>query len=54
MENVAKIAEVQKAPRNENSVGAIAWFVGVTIYRNLPFFNNNLPPARQVLLDKIL
>ena len=35
-----------------NSAGAIKWFVGVTIY--CTFFNNNSPPPRQFLCNKIL
>ena len=37
---------------NVNPARAITWFVGVTIY--CTFFNNNSPPSRQFLCNKIL
>ena len=52
-EDVAKLSKVPGAPRNANSARVITWLVGVTIHI-VPFFNNNLPPPRQFLRDKIL
>ena len=40
------------AKLNINPARAITWFVGVTIY--CTFFNNNSPPPRQFLCNKIL
>ena len=37
---------------NVNPAQAITWFVGVTIY--CTFFNNNSPPSRQFLCNKML
>ena len=44
--------KVAGALLNVNTVRAIIWFAGVTIYRT--FFNNNSPPLRQFLSKKIL
>ena len=35
-----------------NPARAVTWFAGVTIY--CTFFNDNLPPPRQFLCNKIL
>ena len=50
-----KYCEKPKVPGaqiNVNRALAITWFVGVTIY--CTFFNDNSPPPRQFLCDKIL
>ena len=44
--------KVPWAQLNVNPAQTITWFVGVTIYCTL--FNNNLPPPRQFLCNKIL
>ena len=44
--------EVPGASLNVNPAEAITCLVGVTIYST--FFNNNSPPPRQFLCDKIL
>ena len=44
--------KVPGAKLNVNTAPAIKWFVGVTIY--CAFFNNNSPPPRQFLCNKIL
>ena len=50
--NVGKIPKCQGSKLNVNPAWAITWLVGVTIYCR--FFNNNSPPPRQFLCDKIL
>ena len=40
------------APRNVNPARAKTWQLGVTIYCTV--FNNNSPPLRQFLREKIL
>ena len=47
-----KTTKVPGAQPNVNPAPAISWFVGVTIY--CTFFNNNTPPPRQFLCNKIL
>ena len=47
-----KNLKVPEAQLNVNPVRAITWLVGVTIY--CIFFNNNSPPPRQFLSNKIL
>ena len=47
-----KNPKVSVAKLNINPARAITWFVGVTIY--CTFFNNNSPPPRQFLCNKIL
>ena len=44
--------EVPRAQLNVNPARAIPWFVSVTIYRTC--FNNNSPPPRQFLCNKML
>ena len=44
--------KVPGAQLNINLARATTWFVGVTIY--CTFFNNNSPPPRQFLCNKIL
>ena len=39
---------------NVNPAQTITWLVDVTIYCRPTFFNNNLPPFRQFLCNKIL
>ena len=51
-ENIAKIPKVPGAQLNVNPARAVTWFVGVIIYGT--FFNNNSPPPRQFLCNKIL
>ena len=49
-----KYCEKPKVPWAQlevNPAKAITWFVGVTIY--CTFFNNNSPPPRQFLCNKI-
>ena len=41
-----------RAQLNVNPVRAITWFAGITII--CAFFNNNSPPSRQFLCNKIL
>ena len=48
----SKNLKVPGTQLNINPARAIPWFVGVTIY--LTFFNNNSPPPRQFLCNKIL
>ena len=43
---------VPRAQLHVNPAQAITWFVGVT--NCCTFFNNNLPPPRQFLCNKIL
>ena len=50
--NYRKNLKVPEAQLNINSARAITWFVGVTIY--CAFFNDNSPPPRQFLCNKIL
>ena len=45
-----KNLKVRGAQLDINPARAITWLVGVTIY----FFNNNSPPPRQFLCNKIL
>ena len=47
-----KNPRVPGAQLNVNPARAITWFVGVTIY--CTFFNNNSPPPRQFLCNKVL
>ena len=47
-----KNPKVPGAQHNINPSRAITWLVGVTIY--CTFFNNNSPPSRQFLCNKIL
>ena len=47
-----KNSKAAGAQLNVNPARAITWFVGVTIY--CTFFNNNSPPLRQFLCNKVL
>ena len=47
-----KNPSVPEAQLNVNPARAIAWFEGATIH--CAFFNNNSPPPRQFLCNKIL
>ena len=49
-----KNTKVPGAQLNVNPAQTITWLVGVTIYCKPTFFNNNLPPPRQFLCNKIL
>ena len=50
--NIEKIPKCRGSKLNVSPAWAITWLVGVTIYCR--FFNNNSPPTRQFLCDKIL
>ena len=50
--NYCENPKVPGAQLNVNTARAITWFVDVTIY--CTFFNNNSPPPRQFLGNKIL
>ena len=45
-------SQITRAQLNVNPARALTWLVGVTIY--CTFFNNNSPPPRQFLCNKIL
>ena len=51
-EKYCKNLKMPGAQLNINPAWAITWFVGVAIYYT--FFNNNSPPPRQFLCNKIL
>ena len=51
-EKYCKNLKVPGAQLNVNPAREITWFVGITIYST--FFNNNSPPPRQFLCNKIL
>ena len=47
-------SQIAGAQLNVDPAQTITWLVGVTIYCRPTFFNNNLPPTRQFLCNKIL